>query len=302
MFSDPCISVVIPHYNQNEFLVHALESVARQKYLPYEVIVVDDGSDRPPQDLMDAFKDRLKLQIILHQTNRGVSAARNKGISASTGSYIALLDADDLWGRDHLFRFAECAKQNNVFYYSAGAESQAFIRNTKQQPASPVCYKDNYFKQAVKNSMIVNSSSVVMHRKVFEQVGYFDTDLRVFEDMDFWMRAGRVFPLYHTPQTNVFIRPDTPGSLTKRPELYLENAIKHFFERHLEAVQTQEEKHFVQQNILGTILHFRIRQQTAPGWLDSLLEPEHLSLTEYIKWKIPVGMFRFLHRLRKSIK
>ncbi len=303
MSARPSISVVIPHYNQNAYLEQALQSIARQKYLPSEVIVVDDGSDKPPVELVAFYNTKFPVKLLRHDINRGVSAARNTGIGAATGEFIALLDADDFWAPEHLSGFVECTGRHDIRFYSAQSVYGYRRRNELlSEFLKHPCFREDYFHLAVGNALVVNSSNVIFHRKVFERTGLFDEDLPVFEDLDFWMRAGKQYPLFFMPVTLVFIRSDTPGSLTKRPELYERMSIMRFFERHLTTAKTAEQKHFVQQNILGTLLNFRYWNRPAPAWLESMLDMQHLSPLEKIKWKMPAGMFRFLRYWIKQIR
>jgi glycosyltransferase involved in cell wall biosynthesis len=95
----PLISVVIPTFNQRDFLEQALESVFAQSVRDYEIIVVDDGSTDSTGALLDWHGDRLR---VIEQENHGVGAARNRGIDAARGRYLALLDHDDKWHPDKL--------------------------------------------------------------------------------------------------------------------------------------------------------------------------------------------------------
>ena len=90
----PRVSVVIPTYNRAGYVSEAVKSVLNQTFHDFEVIVVDDGSTDNTPDVIDSFKDtRIRY---LYQENRGVSAAMNTGILASTAEYIAILDSDDV--------------------------------------------------------------------------------------------------------------------------------------------------------------------------------------------------------------
>src|ERR1700691_732220 len=94
----PRISVVVPAYNAAVYLPHAIDSVLAQTYPDWEIVIVDDGSTDNTCAVVDSYRPTLqdKLQYI-HQPNRGVSAARNTGIRAARGQFIALLDGDDVW-------------------------------------------------------------------------------------------------------------------------------------------------------------------------------------------------------------
>ena len=90
----PLVSVIIPTYNQREYLVQAIESVLAQTYESVEVIVVDDGST---DDTAQAVATMGRAVRYIRQSNRGAAASRNAGIAHATGQYVAFLDHDDLW-------------------------------------------------------------------------------------------------------------------------------------------------------------------------------------------------------------
>lgn len=94
MGSDPLVSVIIPTFNRAGWLSESIDSVLHQTHPSVELIVVDDGSTDHTPDVVQAFGDRLTY---LQQPNRGVSAARNVGVAASRGTWVAFLDSDDLW-------------------------------------------------------------------------------------------------------------------------------------------------------------------------------------------------------------
>src|SRR6266849_1500345 len=87
-------SIVIPTYNRAQLLAHALESVWRQRFRDYEVIVVDDGSNDETQAYLHGLNNKVR---VIRQENRGPGAARNIGAHQAHGDYVAFLDSDDLW-------------------------------------------------------------------------------------------------------------------------------------------------------------------------------------------------------------
>jgi glycosyltransferase involved in cell wall biosynthesis len=97
------VSVVIPCFNATKTIIRCLDSVAAQTELPLEIVVVDDGSEDEIASLVDQWRDCNVVPLhIIQQVNRGAASARNTGISAAKGRYIALLDADDIWLPDKL--------------------------------------------------------------------------------------------------------------------------------------------------------------------------------------------------------
>jgi len=108
----PEISVIIPAYNNEKYIAETLKSLQAQSFKDFEVIIVNDGSTDNTQKIIDSFDDdRIKSVV---QENAGVSAARNRGIKEATGEYVCFLDADDLYEKNSLEGFYNCAKENDA--------------------------------------------------------------------------------------------------------------------------------------------------------------------------------------------
>jgi len=112
------VSVIVPVYNGEPFLYSALESILVQDYYPLEVIVVNDGSTDNTAAILKSFANVTHIS----QENRGVAAARNKGIAVSRGDVIAFLDADDFWPCDRLTHTLMYLEQNPEIGYVLGKQ------------------------------------------------------------------------------------------------------------------------------------------------------------------------------------
>ena len=110
----PRVSVIIPTYNREEYVVKAIDSVLGQKFDDYEFIVVDDGSTDNTKEIVNKYGDMIRY---IYQHNSGVSAARNTGIKLAKGEWVAFLDSDDEWRPDYLLTQIEYGR----------AESLAFV-------------------------------------------------------------------------------------------------------------------------------------------------------------------------------
>lgn len=118
--SFPLVSVIIPAYNAESFIEETLDSVVAQTYRPIEIIIVDDGSADGTSEVIKKYTTDITDQtdstditvIYIHQQNSGPSAARNAGIMAASGEYVAFLDADDLWAADKLERQMELFRKD----------------------------------------------------------------------------------------------------------------------------------------------------------------------------------------------
>lgn len=178
------ISVVIPTFNRCLLLKRALLSVYNQTLLPFEVIVVDDGStDNTNSQLSPQFPN----VIWVSQENYGVSCARNQGIQKAKGNWIAFLDSDDTWHPQKLERQFDFLKRNPSF--SMCHTDEEWLRNGQKVKTPAYLDKTNHqlFTRSLTRCLIC-PSSVVLNRSLLESIGFFDENLPVCEDYDLWIR------------------------------------------------------------------------------------------------------------------
>jgi glycosyltransferase involved in cell wall biosynthesis len=190
--TDPLVSVVIPTFNRGWIVRDAIDSVLGQTYADFELIVVDDGStDRTPQ-ILDAYGDRLR---VIRQANQGVSAARNRGIDASSGPLIALLDSDDIWLHRKLAVQVDFFKMNPAALICQTEE--IWIRNgLRVNPGKRHRKPSGMIFERSLDLCLVSPSAVMVRRELFEKVGLFDESLPACEDYDLWLRVGCRFPVH----------------------------------------------------------------------------------------------------------
>ena len=176
--------MVLPTLNRLHLLRRALYSVQAQTLPPLETIVIDDGStDRSHESLATEFPT---VQWI-RQSNHGVSHARNQGIKQAKGEWIALLDSDDTWHPSKLEEQNQFLQQNLGLLFCHTDE--AWIRRGKSVSHPAYLNKSNqdiFLKSLAR--CIICPSSVVIHQKIFEKIGFFDEELPVCEDYDLWLR------------------------------------------------------------------------------------------------------------------
>ena len=179
------VSVVIPTHNRKAMLRCTLTSVFEQTLQPLEVIVVDDGST---DGTLDLLATEFPSIIVITQTNHGVSHARNQGIKQAQGQWIALLDSDDIWHPTKLENQHKFLNRNPSLCFCHTDE--VWVRQGKQIKQPAYLNKSNqdiFLKSLVR--CIICPSSVVMHKKIFENTGFFDEQLTVCEDYDLWLRV-----------------------------------------------------------------------------------------------------------------
>ncbi|MCL2689237.1 MAG: glycosyltransferase family 2 protein [Chitinispirillia bacterium] len=183
----PRVSVIIPAFNRSALLHRAVESVLNQTERDFELVIVDDGSTDDTSQYLQKIKLLNNVQCLRLDKNYGVSKARNAGVSASSGEWIAFLDSDDYWHPDKLrFQFKWLADNPQ---YSIMQTNEIWIRNGVRvnQPKTYKKICGDIFNESVERCMIT-PSSVIMRRSLFEQTGGFDEKMRACEDYDLWLR------------------------------------------------------------------------------------------------------------------
>lgn len=190
MFENEKISVIIPTFNRASLLERALISVANQTYKPFEVIVVDDGSDeenrQSTKTLVESWRTRLPVKFIQTE-NRGVSAARNTAASHATGSWLAFLDSDDEWLPEKLSKQIEFSHQNPSF--SLIHSEEIWVRNGVRVNATKKYKKQGGW--AFLNSLpqcCISPSTVLVKSDYFKDFKGFRETFPVCEDYDLWLR------------------------------------------------------------------------------------------------------------------
>ncbi|MDD5259281.1 MAG: glycosyltransferase [bacterium] len=189
------VSVIIPTYNRAELVCEAIESVLRQAYRDYEIIVIDDGSNDDTVGKLREYGNKIKY---IHQKNKGVSAARNKGILEAAGEYIAFLDSDDIWVPYKLERQVKYFEDNPAIglVYSYGNYLSA---NTKKEQVKPRVITRS-LQELVEEDAIFPTSTVMAKKKCLEEAGLFDETLTGIEDFDLWFRVAEKFPIGFMPE------------------------------------------------------------------------------------------------------
>lgn len=191
MTSKPAVSVIVPTFNRANTLPRALSSILGQSLPPAEIIVVDDGSTDNTAALLSQHYPAVQ---VLHQPNRGVSAARNAGISRARGEWIALLDSDDEWLPHKLE--VQLAELLAAPQYRVCHTEEIWIRNGKRVNAMKKHAKaGGWIFQRCLPLCAMSPSSVLIHHSIFETVGMFDETLPACEDYDLWLRTTSRYPV-----------------------------------------------------------------------------------------------------------
>jgi len=187
------ITVIIPTFNRKQYLFHAINSVLAQTYKNIELIIIDDGSSDKTINLLKHYKSQLQ---IYRQKNKGVSAARNKGIKLSSNNWIAFLDSDDRWHPKKLENQINYLVKNSK--YKICHTDEIWIRRGVRvnQHKKHKKYGGLIFDKCI-DLCRISPSSVIIHKDVFNKVGLFNENLPVCEDYDLWLRITAKFPVLY---------------------------------------------------------------------------------------------------------
>lgn len=186
-------SVVVPVFNKQDFVSRTVESVLRQSFRDFELIVVDDGSTDATAQILERYSDpRL---IVVRQANAGEGGARNGGMMRASRPWIALLDGDDYWFPDHL---AELARVIHAFpeigmAATSYVEGEEWLADPPVQPDGRIRRVD-YFKAAAHKIGVVTSSTAALRADVVRQVGGFGS-FRRGADLEYWARMAVAAPV-----------------------------------------------------------------------------------------------------------
>lgn len=188
----PRVSVVIPTYNRAALLARAIDSVVSQTVEPLEILVVDDGST---DDTKTLIRERYPQIRYLAQENRGVSAARNRGIAESQGELIAFLDSDDAWVESKLEK--QIAAMDGDPHAPICHTEEIWIRNGRRvNPMNKHRKHGGWIFQQCLPLCTISPSSTLARRELFDEVGLFDESLPACEDYDLWLRVASRYPVH----------------------------------------------------------------------------------------------------------
>lgn len=197
----PFFSIIVPLYNKENAIEKTLNSVFNQSFNDYEILIINDGSTDTSEQKVNAFSDE-RLRLISTE-NKGVSQARNLGISESKGKLVAFLDADDYWFPNHLeslyqlhknFAEAGLLATNYQFYYSDKKIVQPVFDDIPSEKWSGIV--TDFFKSSMK-FRLAWTSAVAVKKDAFKTVGHFDETITLGagEDTDMWIRIALKYPV-----------------------------------------------------------------------------------------------------------
>lgn len=232
------VSIIVPCYNQAQYLDECLKSVFEQTYLHWECIIVNDGSPDNTEEIALEWCQKDNRFIYLKKENGGLSSARNTGLKIAKGDYIQFLDSDDLLQKDKLLHQSSFFHINidiiisgyRYFESSEGITKLRIIGRHGAIPENVITMNDNtdvikLFNR--RNPFVI--CAPLYKKRVFDIVGNFDEQLQAYEDWDFHLRCSLKKIIFHhsgyTDCSKVLVRLHD-NSMTRDSGLMKENLLK----------------------------------------------------------------------------
>ena len=214
------VSVIIPCYNQSQFLSDAIESVLRQTYSPCEMIVVNDGS----ADDTSEVAARYPGVRCVTQENQGLSAARNTGLGSINGSFLVFLDSDDRLLPNGIESGITCLNAHPECAFVYGHLTLIAANGSPLPTPKQVCVDSNHCLELLRRDYIWTPGVVMYRRAIFESIVGFDTLIDACADCDLNIRLARDWPVYCHGEVVLEYRKHA-ASMSKNPGLMLKTSL-----------------------------------------------------------------------------
>ena len=211
--SSTSISVIITCHNEAKYIEQCVKSVFKQTifHLVNEIIVINDNSSDNSQEILESLKNNCSVLKVIKSNNKSLSKSRNQALKLSSGKYIAILDGDDFWENSKLeIQFEKIRKLDER--YALIYTNFIHFKNDDLENICKVSVKShnkNYNNQLIeyfcKDAPLV-PSTIFFKSEILKDIGYFDENLRYYEDTDFYLRILEKYKVFHIPDFLCFKR------------------------------------------------------------------------------------------------
>lgn len=202
----PKISVVVPAYNAESTILETVDSILKQTFKDFELIIINDGSTDKTLEVLDRVNDsRMK---IFSYPNGGLPTARNRGIINAVGEYISFIDADDLWTLDKLERQLNCLEQESNPNFGVAYSWTLFIKPNGEvlYPGKKYFFEGDVYPQLLMENIVASGSNILVKRKFIDTVGIFNPLLKSCEDWDYNIRLAKQCLFKVVPEYQILYR------------------------------------------------------------------------------------------------
>ena len=230
----PLVSIIVPTYNRPDLLDQALRSILKQVYKNYEIMVINDGGVEVHR-VIDSNNEDGNIVYLKHDTNRGVAAARNTGISRARGKYIAYLDDDDQYYPDHLATLVGFLENSDykIAYTDANVVYQRQKGGRYLEVKKGVLYSRDFDSWRILAENYIPTLCLLQEKSCLEESGPFDESLTTHEDWDLWIRLSREYQFAHIKKvTCEFTRRTEVNSMTSGNRADFLRTAKIIYERY----------------------------------------------------------------------
>lgn len=301
------ISVIIPLYNKRETVKRAVLSILNQVPKPAEIIVVDDGSDDASSEIVEHLQENHSLIKLVRQQNKGVSAARNRGVKESKTEFVAFLDADDKWLPGYiekLLQLYRCAPSADVYTLSYKLQDGANYHYPK------VAVSTN-FKGVIPDFIsvyhlgygLIHSSTVCFRKHFFNELGGFPEGESSGEDLYLWLYAALKGDIAFSNDVQTVLSKEPQNSVLRRKKT-VPYHVRYFVE-HFSEFDTAEQKILKEFLLKNIFLQWAAAKLENNRWQRNMLKryAKKLSTTSallltFAEW-LPSSVFRYL-RVRRN--
>jgi|GEM_PF-310960 len=317
--AQPLVSVIMPAFNAAAYIEEAIDSVLAQDYPNKELIVIDDGSSDDTVARVQAYGDRVRL---LTQANQGSAVARNQGLDAAKGAYIAFLDSDDVWLPGKLTAqvgYLEAHPDVGMIYadwlpWKRDKQSKAFPSPETLIPAAPdagvppeeiplLTEGSGWLYNRLLFGSLLHTITVMARRELIEQVGRFDPELKRGQDYDYWLRASRHTEIHQLDRVFALYRLHGSGCITQWPDINYEKLVveKALARWGMEGpTGERSDRKAVERRLAGTCFDFGYHhywsgnpRKASRSFLQALRHhPRHLGSWRYAGMSLAMGLFK----------
>lgn len=297
-------SIIIPLFNKQNHIENTIKSVLNQTYTNYEIIVINDGSTDESVSKVLEFKDS-RIQLY-NQKNQGVAIARNLGIEKAKYDYIAFLDADDLWMENHLETLNTLIQD----FPNAGIYASRYQLIFKEGKVTVPKFKGiatdfygivpDYFDASL-NYAVTTSSSIVVPKSVFEEIGIFKPNITSGEDVDMWIRIATKYTVAISNKITASYNHYIQNSLSKIS--ILEHKIKNFTDYKLEEQANPSLKKYLDLYRMEYALQYKIAGAKVNSLqLYSDIDKKNIKLKSKIVFQLPRKFLLVLLQFKKYLR
>ena len=170
---EPKVSIILPNYNSSKTIVSTINSIIQQKYKHWELIIIDDCSDRTTKNILSKYKKIKKIKVFYLKKNKGAAYCRNLAIKKSSSDYVAFIDSDDLWKKNKLKLQINFMQKNNYFFTYTNYKTYKINSSIEKTILVPSKFNLNSF---VKNTSIATSTMIVK-RTIINKITFSNTKI-----------------------------------------------------------------------------------------------------------------------------